>query len=115
MTIHSLKLTAFFAEYDHNYSYEFCREIFGVTYCKTLADYGLYIWFGRGYTDFHTNLQIDKDSPTCFIKTDWVNKNPGTPPDGIKEVGHNMYIFLGYTEDEVIHKFTKCEKLKAFL
>src|SRR5277367_2108142 len=103
MTIHSEKLDAFFEKYDHNYSYEFCREIFGVTYSKTLSDYGLYIWFGRGFTDFHTNLQIDKDSPTAWIKTTWINNNPGA--EGRKEVGYNMYIFLGQTEDQVIHRF----------
>jgi hypothetical protein len=108
--IHSTKLDVFFREYDPQYVQDMCRTIFGITYCKTYSDCGLYIWYGRDHTDFIYNFSIDKNSPMCWLNTKYVDRITGEEMSGL-----SVLIFLDHNEDEVIRMFSKCEKLKAFL
>lgn len=110
--IHSLTLDNFFKQYDYNWLYSFLRSVFGVTYVKTYSNCGCYVWFGGNRKEFDNNLQIDKDSPMCYIKTGLNHIDPIT----LKNVeDSNIFIFLNCTEKQVIKKFTKSLKMKVFL
>lgn len=93
-TIHSTKLDEFFARYDPEWCYGFIKVIFAPWGVSTRSDQGTYLWlgdYGRNITRIHT------DCPNALI-------------------GTSLCCFLEQkTEDEVIHKFIKYEKLKAFL
>ena len=68
----------------------FLREIFPFSYTKARGDDGVYIWFG------------DKDwdqNSRCLIA----------------HVGHVSFIFIDYTEDDIIDKYNRYYELKAFL
>jgi len=88
--IHSPKLEAHFKQYDLEKCLSFMRAIFQFRYVKTRGDDGVYIWFG------------DRD---------W-NQKSHCP---MMHLDHCSIIFIDYTEDQVIEKYNRYQKLKAFL
>ena len=112
--IRSAKLQEFFERYDPNKLGDFLWRVFGYVYVKTYSDCGLYIWLGdRSVANFQDDIvfaNAERDAPACWIKQ-------SNQPKGLTSGDDPMYIytFIGYTEDEVIHKFTRYNNLKAFL
>ena len=104
--IRSDKLEEIFATYEYNALQSFLSDIFGITYVKTYSNCGLYIWVGAERKEFDYNWELDNDSPEAHIKTGW---------DTNDVIGENIYVFLKHTEDQVINKFNRYQKLKAFL
>jgi len=85
----SIRLEDYLKQYDLEKSISFMRAIFHFSYTKTRGDDGVYIWFGD--KDWGTNSK-------CFIA----------------HVGYCSFIFIDYTEDQVIDKYDRYYKLKAF-
>jgi hypothetical protein len=88
--LYSPKLEEYLKQLDLEKAISFMRSIFKFTYTKSRSDDGVYIWFG------------DKD-------WDMKSKCP------IAHVGYCSFIFIDYTEDQVIEKYNKYFSLKAFL
>jgi hypothetical protein len=112
--IRSDKLQEFFEGYDPVKLDDFLYMIFGGIYVKTYSDCGLYIWFGdRSTANFNDDIifaNAERNAPACRIKQPNQPKGLMSGNDAL-----HIYTFIGYTEDEVIHKFTKYQKIKAFL
>lgn len=108
--IRSDKLEKFFGEQQLPYEklYSLLRSFFGVTYVKTFSNCGCYTWFGG------TDPEVDtgRDAPFCVIKNEYDHTCPITNE---KIEGNDCLVFLRHTEDQVIHKFIKYNKLKVFL
>lgn len=88
--VRSLDLEDFIKVLDQEKFIKFLREIFNFSYTKTRGDDGLYMWFGD---------------------TDWDMKS--TCP--MAHVGSVTFIFIDYTEEQVIEKYNRYYKLRAFL
>lgn len=99
--IRSKKLEEFFKAYEPEWLHDFLVVVFGCVYVKSRnsPDLGLCCWYGVKPKDW--------DDPWPHSWTEiWAEVNSALP---------SLAIFINYTEDEVIHKFTKYQKLKAFL
>jgi hypothetical protein len=90
VTFHSPKLEEYLKQYELESSISFMRKIFPFSYTKTRGDDGVYIWFG------------DRD---------W-GRDSKCP---MAHVGYCSFIFIDYTEDQVIDKYDRHYKLRAFL
>lgn len=86
----SIKLENFLNQYDLEKAINLMREMFSFQYTKSRSNDGVYIWFG------------DKDWETDSICV-------------TAHIGYCYIIFIDYTEDQIINKFTKYYKLKVFL
>ena len=104
--MHSDKLQELFNKYEYEKLHMFLSDIFGVTYVKTYSDCGLYVWLGATRLEFDNNWKLDYNAPSVHIKT---------KHDIGQAIGENIYIFLNHTEEQVINKFNKYQKLRAFL
>ena len=89
-TPYSPKLEAYFKQYDLEKCISFMRSIFRFSYTETRGDDGVYIWFGDRDWDYKSQCPM-------------------------AHVGYCSFIFIDYTEDQVIDKYSKYYKLKAFL
>lgn len=88
---HAPKLEEYFKQHDLEECLSFMREIFRFRYTKTRgAGDGVYIWFGDRDWDMKSQC------PTINI-------------------GHCSIIFIDYTEDQVIEKYDRYYRLRAFL
>lgn len=105
--IQSKKLEKCFKKYDPDWLHHFLIDIFGIAYCKTYSDCGLYVWLGVRPPNFHDDPSMDRDFLSCHVR------QPHFP--NLDGRGMMIYIFIHLTEGEIIHKFTKYQKLKAFL
>lgn len=94
--IRSDKLTNFFRRYEARPCLNLITEIFGLTYVKTRGDDGIYCWVGVNRSEFDQDMYIDEFSPSV-------------------DVAYATCVFIRHTEDQVIEKFTRYQKLKAFL
>lgn len=88
--VRSDKLEEFIKELDQEKFIGLMREIFTFSYTKTRGDDGLYMWFG------------DRD---------WDMKS--TCP--MAHVGLITFIFIDCTEDQVINRYNRYYKIRAFL
>jgi hypothetical protein len=89
-TIHSPKLEEYFKQYDLEKCISFMRTIFRFSYTKARSNDGVYIWFGDRDWDYKSLCPM-------------------------ANIEYCSFIFIDYTEDQVIHKFDKYQRLKAFL
>lgn len=87
---HSPKLQEYFKQYELESCLSFLRSIFTFRYVKTRGDDGVYLWFG--------DKDWDMNSRCPLIHLDYCS----------------IY-FIDYTEDQVIEKYEKYYKLRAFL
>jgi len=88
--IHSPKLEKFIQQHDFESCISFMREIFKFSYTKSRGETGVYIWLG------------DKD---CISDSDCL----------VAHVEYCSFIFIDYTEDQIIEKYNKYYKLRGFL
>ena len=102
----SIRLEEFFKQYDPVWLHDFFKTIFGYTYSKTHPN-GLYMWLGASPQEFDRDLTIDKGAAACTVYQKWGSIN------GSRSL--IIYIFIHHNEQQVINKFTKSLKLKAFL
>ena len=102
----SEKLQELFSVYNYEKLHMFLSDIFGITYVTTHYDCGVYVWLGATRLEFDNNWKLDYNAPSVHIK---IGSDIG------QIIGENIYIFLNHTEDQVINKFNKYQKLKAFL
>ncbi len=112
--IHSPKLDDLFKEHNPERLHYFLKDVFGFTYMKTHSDCGLYVWLGASRQEFDKDIGIDRNAPMSYVYQKWEPKIPATEwrSDGLPVI---IYIFVNHTEDQVIHKFNRYQKLKAFL
>jgi hypothetical protein len=89
-SFHSPKLEEYFKQFELEDCISFLRKIFRFSYTKTRGDDGAYIWFG------------DRD---------WDMKSQCP----LIHIGYCSIYFIDYTEEQVIEKYDKYHKLKAFL
>ena len=86
----SSKLNEYFKQFDPEECISFMRKIFKFHYTKTRGDDYVYIWFG------------DRD---------WDMKSICP----VVDISYCTIIFINYTEEQVIEKYDKYQRFKAFL
>lgn len=112
--IHSPKLDEFFKNHNPEKLHYFLKDVFGYTYTKTYSDCGLYTWLGATRQEFDNNLGIDRNAPMAYVYQKWEPRPPTTEWRS-SEPPVILYIFINHTEDQVIDKFNRYQRLKAFL
>lgn len=88
--VHSEKLEEYFKQFDLEKLLDFMRRIYRFHYVKTRGDDGLYFWFG--------DRDWDMKSYCPMI-----------------HLGNYSIIFIDYSEDQIIKKYDRYYRLKAFI
>ncbi len=102
----SARLEEFFKQYDPDWLHGFLKTIFGYTYTKSHPN-GLYMWLGASPQEFDRDITIDWGAAACIVYQNYGFING--------ERSLIIYTFIRHNEQQVINKFTKSLKLKAFL